>query len=165
MIRKLIAAVAITVGCWNPAPVQAASAADVRELVGLIKGTGTQVVYDDCSKDAPGVFGFYAFNKEKGIDALVLCSNQINMDDPNEVWDTLSHESVHVMQACNGGNNIIKLEKHPSVLRELQDSAPHLYQTLQMYTGRDKLVEAEAFWMMLRSPSLVKEWFTKFCYK
>ena len=163
MIRKLIAVAAITVGCWNPAPVQAASAADIRELVGLIKGTGTQVVHDDCSKDLPGVFGFYAIDKEKNVDALVICSNRVDMDDANAVWDTLSHEATHVMQACHGGT-IIKLEKHPAVLRELQDSAPHLYQTLQMYTGRDKLIEAEAFWMMLRSPTVVKTWFKSFCY-
>lgn len=161
MLKKLIATVATVACCWSPA--QAQSVADVRELVDLIKGTGTEVVHDTC--DNPDMYGFYVFDKEKGLDGIVLCSNKIDMEDSTAVWDTLAHESVHVMQACNKGENIVKLEKHPTILRELQSSAPHLYGALQGYTGRHKLMEAEAFWMMLRSPDFVKEWFTDFCYK
>ena len=165
MIKKLIAIAAVTVGCWNPAPVQAAAASDIRELVELIKGTGTKVVHDDCAKAGhPDPRGFYAINKDKDIDIVVICSNKVDMNDPEEVWDVLSHEATHVMQACRG-DHIIKLEKHPAVLRTLQSSAPHLYATLQQYEGRNKLIEAEAFWMMLQSTEAVKLWFQKSCYK
>lgn len=162
MIKQLIATLAIVTCVWNPAPVQATSVNDVKELVQLIKGTGTDVVHGDCEE--PNAYGYYTFSKEEDIDQVFICSSRVDMNDPNEVWDVLAHEATHVMQACQN-DNIIKLEKHPAVLRELQDSAPHLYQNLQAYTGRHKLYEAEAFWMMLRSPSIVKEWFYQACYK
>ena len=164
MFKKLITVAALAIGCLAPAPALAVADSDISELVELIQGTGTTVLAEDCSETWPGVYGFYAFDKSQDIDHLVICSDVTDMNDNDEVWDVLSHEATHVMQACNSHTHIIKLEKHPAILRELQTSAPHLYQVLQTYSGEKRIIEAEAFWMMLRSPAQVKEWFKDFCY-
>ena len=52
----------------------------------------------------------------------------------------------------------------PRVLRELQETAPHYYQTLQQYRGDHKRYELEAFWMELRAPNVVHEFLDRSCF-
>jgi len=107
--------------------------------------------------------GFYQPPREDGSgDRLVLCTNNLDMEDVSAVWEVLSHESAHVMQACNGGL-IWKSELYPRMLRNLKNVAPHYYQILQQYRGRDRMIELEAFDMELQTAAEVKELFFDVC--
>jgi hypothetical protein len=68
------------------------------------------------------------------------------------------------MQACNSGP-VIKDTMVPRVLRELQETAPHYYATLQGYRGDHKRMELEAFWMELRSPATAIDWIETYCFE
>ena len=134
---------------------------DVEDLIELVKSTGTKVQKTgDCDGQT---MGFYQPPREDGSgDRLVFCTNNINMDDVSAVWEVLSHESAHVMQACQGGL-IWKEEFHPRMLRNLKNVAPHYYQILQQYRGRDRMIELEAFDMELKTASEVKKLFLGVC--
>ena len=159
MIKKILAAVA---GLAVAMPVQAASRSDFETLVGLVEGTGTEISIRNCER--PNVHGYYQYNKDQGIDLMVICKNSVDMSDPDAVWEVLVHESTHVMQACNGGP-ILKDTYVPRVLRELQETAPHYYSILQQYPGSHKRNELEAFWMELRAPHIPIQWMRDFCYQ
>ena len=134
---------------------------DVEDLIELVKSTGTKVQKTgDCDGQT---MGFYQPPREDGSgDRLVFCTNNINMEDVSALWEVLSHESAHVMQACNGGL-IWKEEYHPRMLRNLKNVAPHYYQILQQYRGGDRMIELEAFDMELKTASEVKELFLGVC--
>lgn len=157
MIKSILAVVA---GLAVAMPAQAASWKDINLLTELVAGTGTEVKVDDCED---GIHGFYQYNKEKGIDLLMICKNSVDMQDPDAVWETLVHESTHVMQACYGGP-ITKDTYLPRMLRELQTLAPHYYRILQQYPDGHKRLEVEAFWMELRAPQVSIDWIKNFCY-
>lgn len=159
MIKQFIAAIA---GLAITAPAMATSWTDVNQMVELVKGTGTTVSAVDC--DAEGVMGYYRYDQENAVDLLVICKDNVPMSDADAVWEVVVHEATHVMQACQGGP-ILKDTYIPRVLRELQETAPHYYSTLQQYRGDHKRVEIEAFWMELRTPAVAMEFMQKFCYK
>ena len=159
MIKQFIAAIA---GLAVATPAMATSWTDVNQMVELVKGTGTDVAAIVC--DDEGVMGFYNYQPEKDIDVLVVCKDNVPMNDPDAVWEVVVHEATHVMQACQGGP-ILKDTYIPRVLRELQTTAPHYYQTIQQYRGDHKRVEIEAFWMELRTPEVAMGFMNKFCYK
>ena len=159
MIRTFIAAFA---ALSFAVPAHASSWQDVQSLVDLIKATGTKVQAGECGQK--GAAGFYAYDKDKGVDLLAICSNTVDMQDPDAVWEVMAHEATHVMQACAGGP-ILKDTYVPRVLRELQEYAPHYYQVLSTYRGSHKRKELEAFWMELRSPDVPIKFFKQFCYE
>ena len=134
---------------------------DVEDLIELVKSSGTKVQKTgDCDGQT---MGFYQPPRKDGSgDRLVFCTNNINMEDVSAVWEVLSHESAHVMQACQGGL-IWKEEFHPRMLRNLKNVAPHYYQILQQYRGGDKMIELEAFDMELKTASEVKNLFLGVC--
>ena len=158
MIKKIIAAVA---GLALAAPVNAASWNDIETLVELVKGTGTSVQARSCQEK--GIQGFYHFNNEKEIDLMVICTNSVDMNDPDAVWEVVAHESVHVMQACNGGP-VIKDTYLPRIIRDLQSLTPHYWSILQSYPDSDKRMEVEAFWMETRPVEVPIQWVQDFCY-
>ena len=158
MIKRIFTVLA---GLVITAPVNATSWTDVNTLTDLVKQTGTTIEARDCGKE--GLQGYYQFDKELDLDLLVICRDNINMYDSDAVWEVVSHEATHVMQACMGGP-VLKDTYVPRVLRELQETAPHYYQTLQQYRGVHKRYELEAFWMELRSPDVVHEFLDKACF-
>ena len=135
---------------------------DIEDLITMIKKTGTKVLKS--KKCDEGVMGYYQFSKENNLDQLVLCTNNVNIKDQSAVWEVISHESAHVMQACNGGP-LWKEEYHPRMLRGLKAQAPHYARILKQYRGADKIVELEAFDMELRTPQEVKKLFYEYCMK
>ena len=159
MLKNIISAALASIAI--AAPSFASSWTDVEELTDLIKKTGTKVQLLDCPA---GKLGFYQFDKDKSIDRLVVCKNNVDMTDADAVWEVVSHEATHVMQACQGGP-VIADNYVPRVLRELQETAPHYYNTLQQYRGDHKRVELEAFWMELRTPAVVQDWMVTYCFK
>lgn len=159
MINKIFAALA---GLAIAMPASATSWSDVNTLVELVKGTGTTVEAIPCDRE--GVMGFYQFSQTHSIDRMVICTNAVDMQDSDAVWEVVAHEATHTMQACFGGP-ILKDTYVPRILRELQETAPHYYQTLmQSYQGSHKRIEMEAFWMELRTPEDVFHFFNKYCY-
>ena len=154
-IFALIAGLAIAV------PANATSWADVNRLEALVANTGTDVTAKDCGDRR--AYGYYHFNKAQDIDELVVCTNTTDMKDADEVWEVLAHEATHTMQACVGGP-VIPDKYVPRVLRELQEVAPHYYRLLNEYSGHQKRIELEAFWMELRSPAQVYKFFESACY-
>ena len=159
MFKTIIATLA---GLAIAAPASASSWADIKELEDLVTGTGTQIQKINCTE--PLAQGFYQFDKANSIDRLVYCKNNVDMTDPDAVWEVLVHEATHVMQTCHGGP-VIKDTYVPRVLRELQETAPHYYATLQQYRGAHKRIELEAFWMELRTPSVPMDWMVTYCYQ
>ena len=120
MIKRILTVLA---GLAITAPVNATSWTDVNTLTDLVKQTGTTVEARDCETER--LQGYYQFDKEAGIDLLVVCKDNVNMSDSDAVWEVVSHEATHVMQACMGGP-VLKDTYVPRVLRELQETAPHL---------------------------------------
>ena len=159
MIKRILGVLA---GLTLAAPASATSWTDVNTLLGLVKETGTAVSVRNCEQE--GVMGFYQFDKQNNIDLLAICKNAVDMTDSDAVWEVVAHETTHVIQACAGGP-VIKDSMVPRVLRELQDTAPHYYATLQGYRGNHKRVELEAFWMELRSPSVPIDWMKTYCFE
>lgn len=135
---------------------------DIEALISLVKETGTELSrYDDCTD---GYKGFYVFEPEEDLDHLLLCENNADLDDPSEIWEILSHEATHIMQACIGGT-LFEGEMHPRIVREIQKKAPHYYEILgSSYHGGDYILEAEAFWMELQPPDIVMELFLIACF-
>ena len=152
--------IALLAGLTIAAPSSATSWADVNELQNLITDTGTKIQKLDCPEV---IQGFYQFDKDKSIDRLVYCKNNVDMTDPDAVWEVLVHEATHVMQTCYGGP-VMKDTYVPRVLRELQETAPHYYAALKEYRGDHKRVEIEAFWMELRTPQVAADWMLTYCY-
>ena len=159
MIKRILSVLA---GLTLAMPASATSWTDVNQLLGLVEQTGTTVSVRDCERQ--GVMGFYRFDKANNIDLLAICKNAVDISDPDAVWEVAAHEATHVVQACYGGP-VIKDSMVPRVLRELQETAPHYYATLQGYRGDHKRVELEAFWMELRTPAIVMDWVKTYCFK
>jgi len=153
-LATAIAGIALTIQ-----PALATSWTDVERLATLVADTGTHLELEECDE---GLHGYYQYNQARGIDKLVICKNNVDMEDPDAVWEVLAHEATHVMQACNGGP-VLKDTYLPRVLRELQETAPHYYSILQQYRSDHKRLEIEAFWMELRTPDVPIRWISDFC--
>ena len=69
------------------------------EVLKAVESTGTEVRYHDEQCQTNEVSGFYRISPN--VDQLVICpSNQHNHSD---LFDTIRHEAIHVVQACNHG--------------------------------------------------------------
>ena len=156
---------AVAAASFLSAPVEAGSTQDVVRLIELVKGTGTQVSvntnqYDENCK---GRHGYYVYEKDE-IDLMVVCEDQTNTDNADEVWETVAHESMHIAQACVGGGPLMPAKYHPRFLRELRTLAPHYAKTLMDYSGNKQLAELEAFWAELQEPAKIIGLFELACY-
>ena len=158
----------MTVCCLgNATPVNAGSFQDSLELINLVKDTGTKVsfnsnAYDEHCKDRAGYYSFV----ENEEDLLVVCTSQIDEENPDELWEVIAHETMHVAQACNGWAPVAPPKYRARLLRELRTLAPHYAKLLvNSYSGQDQLLEMEAFWAELQTPSAIKKLFRLVCYK
>ena len=146
-------------------PAKAGSDQDSKRLIELVQGTGTQVSFNtnEFDKNCKGKHGYYTFTKDKE-DLMVVCNGQTDTKDPDEVWETVAHESMHVAQACVGQKPLLPPKYHPRLLRELRTLAPHYAKQLVGYSGAAQLKELEAFWAELQTPSRIIELFKIACY-
>jgi hypothetical protein len=157
------AAALLTIGA--AVPVQAGSLQDSLTLMKLVKETGTDVSINSNTFDesCTGKAGYYLFEKDVS-DLMVVCEDQVNIKNADELWETVAHESVHVAQACNGGA-YFQAKYHPRMLRELRSLAPHYAeQVTNEYRGNHQLLELEAFWAELQTPETVQEMVAAACY-
>jgi hypothetical protein len=141
-------------------PAQAASVDDVVTLGKLVKQTGTEIVFGRCSD---GEQGHYVLDKANKVDRLTICENNVDLEDPDEVWEVMAHEATHVMQACLG-ENVIKDQYIARMHRELRTQAPHYSKIVATYPSAHQLHEAEAFWMELQTPDVVMNIFSSACF-
>ncbi|MFM7314066.1 MAG: hypothetical protein ACKO0M_13020 [Cyanobium sp.] len=160
LVTSLLAALAIA------APAQAGTV-EADQLLGMIESTGTTISFNSNKFDpdcAAGKAGYYVF-EAKVQDLFVVCKENINVKDGDELWETVSHEATHVMQACNGG--LVFEESYlPRTFRELDRKAPHYSKLINdQYTGAAATHEAEAFWMELQPPADVLAYFEQACLK
>ena len=162
-ISKLLTTVLAAV-VLSPLSVSAGSFNDSKELIELIKTTGTHVSVNTNSfdKNCPGKAGYYQYIKDVS-DVLVVCEDQINKHDPHELWKVISHESTHVMQACKG-RNLFKESYLPRIFRTLSTKAPHYAKMIDtQYSATVAIKEAEAFYMELQPPADVMQMFKLAC--
>jgi hypothetical protein len=144
------------------APAQAATPKDIQTLSNLVAQTGTDVLVRKCPNKYAG---YYEYDKDTKVDRLILCENNIDMANANAVWETLAHESTHVMQACLGNTAFVE-EEHPGIWRDIKVQAPHYAKILNSnYGSNDSIMEAEAFWMELQHPADVISYFEGTCAK
>ena len=146
------------------APVQAGTA-DANTLIQMIKATGTQVSFNSnhFDKNCISNTGYYAF-EPKVDDLLVVCTDQVDVNDGEALWEVVAHEATHIMQACIGDDVSFQEEDHPAMFRQLSTRAPHLMARIDNgYHSRSARSEVEAFWMELQTPAVVMEYFTNTC--
>ena len=164
MNKFLTATAAALLAIGAAIPAQAGSHQDSLMLMKLVESTGTTVSVNSntVDKDCTDKAGYYLFEKDVK-DLMVVCKDQVNVKDPNELWETVAHESVHVAQACNGGA-YFKAKYHPRMLRDLRSLAPHYAKQLLGYRGDHQLEELEAFWAELQTPEYVMDMVKAACY-
>ena len=82
------------------------------------------------------VAGFYQFGPN--VDRLVMCPrNQLNHSD---LFDTIRHEAIHVVQACNGFKPILSYDYLlKNTTEEIKDTV------FSQYPKSDHHLELEAF--------------------
>lgn len=69
------------------------------EVLKTVESTGTEVRYHDTKCQTHQVSGLYRIGPN--VDELIICpKNQRNHSD---LFDTIRHEAIHVVQACKGG--------------------------------------------------------------
>ena len=152
LIPSAVAAVIASLSFAMPS--LAGSMADSEQLINLVEKTGTKVSINTNRYDQSciGKAGYYSYTSETN-DLLVVCSDQVNVDDPNEFWEVVSHEATHVMQACTG-STVFKEHMHPRIFRALGTKAPHYSKLIDtQYSGNHAIAEAEAFWIELQPPA------------
>ena len=72
---------------------------ELSRVLAAVQTTGTEVRYYDEKCHTDKVAGYYRLNAT--MDRLVICPrNHINHSD---LFDTIRHEAVHVVQGCKGG--------------------------------------------------------------
>jgi hypothetical protein len=115
-MKRFAATAAAALAAFTIATPAQAKTHPVEVLLNLIADTGTTVVVDDariCKNKT--TFGMYEFEKDV-IDQLTICAAN-HKGDEAELFDTVLHESVHVVQACKGdtifGHASIMAEANP----------------------------------------------------
>ena len=109
---------------------------ELKSLFTAIQATGTTIVVDGPECKDKQLSGRYAFRRNV-IDQLTICVSNHNGDNA-ELYDTILHESVHVAQACKGGN----LFTNGSIFKAATDE--ELKVVRQHYDQSQSLEELEA---------------------
>ena len=104
-IKKIVAAVALTVGCLGQAQATPAYFDEHKQLVVAIQSTGIEVQLNthEC---ADGMGGLFQPSRRR----IVVCQDHGTPGGPEVAWtradlDTLRHEAHHVTQGCMIGHN------------------------------------------------------------
>jgi len=151
-------ALAIAVALWLGlgSAVFASTGEDIKQLKALLRSMGTSVVNKKC-RDR-NLWGFYELNPDR----ITICINGKNVD-LDEYWETLAHESTHVMQGCTGGN-VIDDSRIARVYRELRAINKTSFRDVKGYATSQRRDEIEARWMELQLASYVLELLRKTCF-
>ena len=117
-------------------PARAERLKSIALLAGLLRRAGTEtLVARDCPKQLMGAFVF-------ARNAVVLCANNLK-DDPERVWETLAHESAHVMQHCRR-QPIFERDRLGLDFLLASHQSPELFKAVGQYHPRQHRTEIEA---------------------
>lgn len=145
--------IAFAAYCLSQAPAIAGTWNDIETLKGELSKTGTKVIELNCKDE--DLMSYYEFEKNK-TDQIVICANNIDTKDPDEYWESLSHEATHVMQACTS-DYALNDKSISRAYRELQAINPTSVEDIQGYGSWNKRQEIEARWMEFQTPEFVIE--------
>ncbi|WP_322782176.1 hypothetical protein [Synechococcus sp. CBW1107] len=136
---------------FSSQPLFAGTWADVEALKNELKQIGTSTVDNNC--DDKETLSYYEYEESK-TDRITICINNIDKDSSDEYWESLAHETAHVMQACTGdyalNDNYIS-----RAYRELKVINPTSIDDIGLYGSWNKRQEIEARWMEFQPPSEV----------
>jgi len=99
---KALALAPLTYACAAVFAVAPVSAGQITKLLEAVQATGTTIAVDlprICNDRS--ILGYYEY-ESKVIDQLTICIDN-HQGDEAELRDTVLHETVHVVQTCNGG--------------------------------------------------------------
>ena len=130
---------------------------ELSQVLDAVRSTGTEVRYYDERCSTHRVAGFYTLGPN--VDRLVVCSsNQLNNSD---LFDTIRHEAIHVVQACNAGQPVLAYDYLlENTTEEIKNSVfsqypeDHHHHELEAFTAAEFLSEDE-----------VVELINKFCFE
>ena len=128
---------------------------ELSQVLQAVERTGTEVRYYDKECEDRRVAGFYQLNTH--VDRLVVCpSNQLNHSD---LFDTIRHEAIHVVQACKG-DTILPYDYY------IENASDRVKNTvLDNYPESHHHIELEAFHAAeVLSEDNVIELINKFCF-
>ncbi len=135
------------------APVRPPSWRDIDNLRALLEASGSTVVQRDCNQH--GLHGLFHQQSQ----TIVICRVHRN---PASVWNTLTHEATHKMQACAGGT-ITRPEHHRVMAQSLALHAPEEWRSLRLYPRSEQLGELEARYTARLDPAQVPQLFRRYC--
>ena len=138
-MNKLLSTLAVVIATAAPAQANVAyRLLDSQALTQTVRATGTTVLYDQPRCYEKRTYGYY----HPASDTMVLCVNnhyEHGKLDYKELGDTLRHESMHIAQACNGGDAILPWNTIAKY------SNNHILSIVQRYPVKHQHIEYEAF--------------------
>jgi hypothetical protein len=159
MFIKLVAA-ALAVALPIPALAVDFNAPARNPVLAAVEATGTKIHTDHADCSNPNIDGFYQFYRRADgtkIDLMVLCA--VNIGSKAELDETIRHEAMHVVQACQGGT----IFNHAS-LNKYRYSA--LNRNLESYPSDKRSYELEAFVVsQFESDQYVADLVYKYCFE
>ena len=127
------------------------------EVLKAVESTGTEVRYHapECREE---VAGFYRLNAT--VDRLVICPR--NQHNHSDLFDTIRHEAVHVVQACNGWDTLMPVSNYAeAVTDEIKDSLSDYPNDKQIQN-----IETEAYVLAKHlNEKEVVQLINKYCFK
>jgi hypothetical protein len=100
--HKAVASLALSTSLITGGALEAKATPQLTTMLSTIQATGTRVAVDDPRLCAdPTLMGMYQFVKDQ-IDQYTICIKN-HKGNNAELYDTVLHEAVHVVQACKGG--------------------------------------------------------------
>ena len=118
---------------------------ELSQVLKAVERTGTEVRYHDESCKQDKVAGFYRLSAT--VDLLVICPR--NNHNHSDLFDTVRHEALHVVQACKGGPVLSRAyydEKAPQDIKDQvfsQYPEHHHHHELEAFMGAKYLSEGD----------------------
>ena len=117
---------------------------ELSQVLKAVERTGTEVRYYDKSCEDKRQQGFYRLNSS--VDLLVICTrNHVNHSD---LLDTVRHEAIHVVQACNAGEPVLDRDYYakntdPDIKDHVETNYPeaHHHHELEAFMAAEYLGE------------------------
>ena len=109
---------------------------ELSQVLKAVERTGTEVRYYDQSCENKQKQGFYRINST--VDLLVICTR--NHTNHSDLLDTVRHEALHVVQACNAGQPVLSRDYYTK--NAPQDIKDHV---IKFYPESHHHHELEAF--------------------
>ena len=130
---------------------------ELSQVLKAVATTGTEVRYHDEQCNSGKLSGFYRIGPN--VDDLVICPH--NQHNHSDLFDTIRHEAIHVVQACNGGKAILPYDYY---IKNATDETKR--RVFTQYPKAHHHVELEAFHAAeFLNEGNVVELINKFCFE